>query len=382
LGRQEIAKHTNGQGRLTLGAAAHLAITHRIPLGEAADVNERRIPTACHRAAKVVKEGEYCAEWRCASCDKLRVQCGDGMATMKPGSCSLADLTDDDLRWWEELMGIEKSGENIRESFRDAIEQDKGRRVGEEQMPFDPDDQLSMVSDRSDGEWDQYYVPGHTRKPTGRCGGCGVRETEERRMRPCGQCYNEWYCSVKCQGAMWISHKGTCRPRPPPERSYIIPGYTRKVADECDHCGLRVAQNEWLHPCGCCYNEWYCSIACQKAEWPWHHMSCRARPPRERVERHQQPEERAVQPTPKEEKAKAHQQALFADARRIVAKRKRDEAGEAGDAVHHDLCEGCDPEGETKSEAERAIEAKITAEVDNEGIEAVLTRYLATPPRE
>jgi hypothetical protein len=51
-----------------------------------------------------------------------------------------------------------------------------------------------------------------TKKQKGQCAGCGAKEGTEKKMMKCSRCEIVRYCSVVCQKKDWPVHKKVCAP--------------------------------------------------------------------------------------------------------------------------------------------------------------------------
>ena len=85
-----------------------------------------------------------------------------------------------------------------------------------------------------------------------RCDGCGRQFTlDVPKLRVCGRCRDNFYCSIECQRADWESHRPLCRE-------------FRRTCDVCD--AVADAADRPFPTCHCGKRR-YCGEACQTQDW-------------------------------------------------------------------------------------------------------------------
>ena len=102
----------------------------------------------------------------------------------------------------------------------------------------------------------------------------GKRDTETgdivRLTVLCDRCKSAFYCSKTCRKAAADHHKESCATRRF-EQLEMSKHRTRKV--QCDTCKLPRPLSE-MKKCSGCRKAVYCSVNCQRKDWPRHKITC------------------------------------------------------------------------------------------------------------
>ena len=97
---------------------------------------------------------------------------------------------------------------------------------------------------------------------------CKACQNQSKQVELCKNCRAIYYCSVKCQRQDWPQHKKDC--------SSLQHIRNSDVSGASRVCNLDVCriQSDTAKICGGCRSVYYCNITCQRKDWKAHKSGC------------------------------------------------------------------------------------------------------------